>query len=69
MMKGLVVGWMIFFIPICMWTDRTMDFWLTHFNGVETNCPWYLSTLITFVANGFSLLGNVISEVARIFVG
>lgn len=54
------------FISICFWTDRSLDFWLTYLKGTETNCPFWLSALVTIISNGLGLLFNVITEIARL---
>lgn len=47
-----------------IWTDRNLDFWVSHYKGVPTDIPFLLSWLaslplpITFVA-------NIIAEIAR----
>ena len=53
------------FIPMCMWTDRNMDWLLTYIKGVPTNCPWYLSTAIT-VLLPIAFIGNIVAEICRI---
>lgn len=50
------------------WTDSNIDYWLTHFKGVETNCPWYLSLLATVGSGGLCIPLNIISEIAALFV-
>ena len=63
---GLVIG------PIALvaiWTDRTLEFWMTHFKGVETEVPYWLSFLVTLFLNAIILGVNIISEVVRLFIG
>lgn len=50
------------------WTDSNIDFWLTHFKGVETNCPWWLSTLATVFSFGLAIPLNILSEICEYFV-
>ena len=52
-------------IPMTLWTSRTMSFWLDYF-GKEDCSTWtdYGLSLLGPIA----LLGNLISEIARMFV-
>ena len=58
----------ISFFGIGLWTDRTLDFWLTHFKGQEVNVPFILSGILSVVLNVMAIAINVISEILRIFV-
>ena len=53
------------FVGLVVWTDRSLDYAVTKFRGTETNCPWYLSTVATFVAPVVLLL-NVGCEIYRL---
>lgn len=53
---------------VALWTDRTLDFWLTYFKGASTDCPFWLSCLVTLFLNAVIFGVNVISEIARLLV-
>ena len=53
---------------VSIWTNRTLDFWLTHFSHHTVNVPAWLSILVTIIGNGFMFAINVISEVARLCI-
>lgn len=57
---------LLILVLVSFWTDRNLDFWLTHFKGHPVDCPFWLSCLVTIVGNGVILLANVIGEVARL---
>lgn len=56
-------------IPLSCWTDRTLEFWLTHFSGHTVHVPFWIDFLITLVANGVMFALNIISELARLVIG
>ena len=51
-----------------LWTDRTLDYWLSHWNSSPVDVPYWLSCLVTLVFNGVVITVNVVSEVARCFM-
>jgi hypothetical protein len=61
----LVLG--VFYL-VGLWTDRTLDFWLTYFKGADVDCPFWLSLLVSVLLNAVILGLNIISEVARLLV-
>jgi len=50
---------------VALWTDRNLDFWVSHFKGEQTDIPYWLSFIVTMIGNGVILLANVVAEVAR----
>lgn len=58
----------IILVPLTMWTDRNLDFWLTHFSDKTVDVPWWASGLVAFFGNGFTILGNLIGEIARLCI-
>lgn len=62
----IIVLFVLSVIPISIWTDRTLDFWCTHFAHHPVNCPWWLSFIVTVVGNGVVLLANCVSEIVRL---
>lgn len=55
-------------LPLTLWTDRTLDFWLTYFKGEVVNVPFWLSFLATIILNAASLILNVLSEIIRFLI-
>jgi hypothetical protein len=51
-----------------LWTDRTLEFWLTYFKGDVIDVPFWISFLATLLLNVVVLVVNVISEVIRLAV-
>lgn len=49
------------------WTDRNLDFWLSHFKGEAVDCPLLLSFLVSCLAP-LAFTFNLIAEVARLAV-
>jgi len=49
---------------LSLWTDRTLDFWLTYFKDTPINCPYWLSVLTTFFLSPIVFGCNFISEIA-----
>ena len=63
----LILGSIAFF-GIGAWTDSNMDFWLTHFKGEPVNFPFIWSGVLSVILNVFAIVGNIIAEVAKVFV-
>lgn len=63
-------------ILMCIWTDRSLDFWYSYTKGAVMNFPMWLSVIVTFVAGmlnkrvgfGVAIVGNVVTEVLRIML-
>lgn len=55
-------------IFLSWWTDRTLDFWCSYFTGKEIDIPFILSFLINLFTGVFSIIANVISEIAKICI-
>jgi len=49
------------------WTDRNLDFWLTHFKGETVDCPFWLSFVASILAP-VSLFLNLVGEIVRMAV-
>lgn len=58
---------LVLLVLIGIWTDRNLDFWLSHFKGEAVNCPWWVSVLCLFIAPALLFL-NLIGEVARLAI-
>ena len=55
-------------ILLSMWTDRTLDFWLTFIKHSSVDVPMWLSVIATIVFNGGMLAINIISEIVRLAI-
>jgi len=53
---------------LTFWTDRTLDFWLTHFKGEVVDVPYWLSFLTTLVLSPIVVGANLLSEIVRFFM-
>ena len=65
----IVVGGLclLFSLPLALWTDRNLDFWLTYANGEVTNCPFLLSWAAS-VFGPISITVNIVGEIGRLLV-
>lgn len=57
---------LIFYIPITFWTDRNLDFWITHIKGETVDVPFWLSMIISLFEPIVVL--DIIGEIARYFL-
>ncbi len=57
----------VIWIPLAFWTDRNMDFWLSHFKGETVDISWWLSLLLSIFAP-FAIFANVVAEIARVVI-
>jgi prepilin-type N-terminal cleavage/methylation domain-containing protein len=62
---AIVIGF-LFIVPL--WTDRTLDFWLSYFKGSQINVPYWISFLVTVILNAVILAINIISELLRLVI-
>lgn len=63
---GVVIAlWVISFIPLAFWTDRSLDWWLTYLKNNPTDCPFWLSFLISILAP-IDFLFNILTEIVRL---
>lgn len=53
---------------LALWTERTLEFWLSHFKGDLVDVPYWLSLLLTLVLNGVILAVNIFSEILRLLI-
>lgn len=59
--------YMGFIALIALWTDRNLDFWVSHIKGEDVNVPYWLSFLVSLFAPA-TIVGNILAEIARFFV-
>lgn len=57
------------FVPVLgIWTDRTLEFWLSYFRHETISVPYWLSLIITIIFNGIAIGINILSELFRLCV-
>ena len=71
--EGLLIalGLILIFVlvPVLgLWTDRNIDFWISHFKGTPVNVPYWLSLIVTVIGNAVILAVNVIGEICRFLI-
>lgn len=64
----IVIAFLSLFPGLVMWTDRTLEFWLTYAKHAPVIVPWWISTLVTIFLNGVILGINILSELIRLVI-
>ena len=62
MIYAAIMGLMTF------WTDRNLDFWISHFKGEDVDVPTWLSLVASVVGGPIMLTLNLIGEIGRYFL-
>lgn len=57
---------LIILCGLSIWTDRNLDFVVSHFKGQPTDVPMWLSALATIILNALALAFNVACEIIRL---
>ena len=64
---GQVLLWYLLFAALfSIWTDRTLEFWLSLVAHKTVEIPWYLSLAATVLLGPVTTAFNIISEIARL---
>jgi len=53
-------------IPVGMWTDRNLEFYLSMIKKTAVHVPFILSWLLTVLLNGIILVIDLILEIVRL---
>ncbi len=65
-----ILVWVVVVLPltalVALWTDRTLEFWLSYFSHHAVEVPYWLSLLVTILLNGVIFAVNVLTEVCRL---
>ena len=69
---GYLVAFQVFFVgaiymALAFWTDRSLDFWVSHFKGETVDVPLWISFVVALL-NGATFGFNIIAEIVRYFV-
>lgn len=71
-MKGpiiaLIVITVLLIVPMSMWTDRNLDFWISYFHNSPVDVPYWFSLLVTIVFNQVVFILNIILEILRMAI-
>lgn len=51
---------------LSLWTDRSLEFWLSRIKGMPVDVPLWMSFLATLLLNGMIVLLNLVSELVRL---
>ena len=57
---------LVTYLPIAFWTDRNLDFWISHIKGETVDVPFWLSMVISLFEP--IVLLDIIGEIARYFI-
>ena len=61
----VVLGFLLV-VPVSLWTDRNLEFYLSLLKGVAVKVPFILSLLLTIILNGVALALNIVFEIIRL---
>jgi len=61
----VVLGFLLV-VPVSLWTDRNLEFYLSLLKGVAVKVPFILSLLLTIILNGVALALNIVFELIRL---
>jgi hypothetical protein len=64
---GCLVLMIILYLPCALWTDRTLDFWLTYAKGTPVDSPFWISCAASVLSPAAYTL-NLVSEIVRLAV-
>jgi hypothetical protein len=63
---GIFAFWGTLVALMTVWTDRTLDFWMTYAKGAPVDVPYWISFIMTIVLNGAMMLVNILTELFRL---
>lgn len=63
----VLVGFVIsLFVGLTMWTERSLEFWLSRWKGEAVDVPLWMAFVVSLVLNGVILAANIVSELVRL---
>lgn len=57
---------LVIYLPISLWTWRSLDFWVDYAKGFNYDTPYLPAALLTLLGP-ITFTANVVTEVARMF--
>lgn len=63
---AFLVIFAIIYVPIVLWTDRNLDFWVSHFKGEVVDVPIWMSMILSLFEPIVFL--DILGELARLFI-
>jgi hypothetical protein len=64
-LMAIVVIGLLITIPVGMWTDRNLEFYLSLIKKTAVHVPFIVSWIITVLLKGVALVANIILELIR----
>lgn len=61
-----LIAIILFTIPLGMWTDRNLEFYLSLIKGTAVHVPFILSWILTVLLNGIILVIDLVLEIIRL---
>lgn len=61
----LMLIWVLLAILVTIWTDRNLDFWISHIKGESVDIHWFWSFLLSLIGGWITIVGNIVAEIAR----
>ena len=55
-------------VGLSIWTERSLEFWLTLMRGETVDVPFWIAALLTLILNGFIIAINLVAELLRLVV-
>lgn len=65
---AMIAVFLIIWIPISFWSQRTIEYWGAYFSGHAVHCPFWLSMIFSLVFNAIIIGINIVSEIVRLFM-
>ena len=62
----LIVLLIVLLCFMVSWTDSNLDWLVSKISGQPKDVPTWISTLVTFIGNGFALIFNIIIEILKL---
>lgn len=62
----LIILLIVLLCSMVGWTDSNLDWLVSKISGQPKDVPTWISTLVTFIGNGFALVFNVIIEILKL---
>ena len=67
-LMAIIVITILLIVPMSLWTDRNLDFWISYFHNSPIDVPYWFSLLITIIFDEAVFILNIILEILRMVV-